>query len=52
MPSAKTESRRLGATIAMEAAEKACEHWGELKDQCVYDVLAANDLELAEAGAF
>ncbi|CAB9499180.1 expressed unknown protein [Seminavis robusta] len=45
--------RRLGeSTISMEAAEEACEHWGDLKDQCVYDVMAAEDLELAEAGAF
>jgi len=48
----KMKGRRLGESIAIEAAEKACDHWGDQKDQCVYDVIAANDLELAEAGAF
>ncbi|CAB9518248.1 expressed unknown protein [Seminavis robusta] len=54
MPGPEREGRRrLGeSTISMEAAEKVCEHWGDLKDQCVYDVMAAEDLELAEAGAF
>ncbi|CAB9528575.1 expressed unknown protein [Seminavis robusta] len=53
MPSSERVGRRgLGESIAEAAAEKACEHWGDLKDQCVYDVMAAGDLELAEAGAF
>ncbi|CAB9519251.1 expressed unknown protein [Seminavis robusta] len=52
MPSHGKVGRRLGESIAEAAAEKACEHWGDLKDQCVYDVMAAGDLELAEAGAF
>eukprot|EP00797_Seminavis_robusta_P035458 Sro87_g046011.2 (462) ;mRNA; f:40209-41654 len=55
MPGPEREGRRLlgeKPTISMEAAEEACEHWGDLKDQCVYDVMAAEDLELAEAGAF
>ncbi|CAB9519684.1 expressed unknown protein [Seminavis robusta] len=53
MPSTERLGRMLGeSTISMEAAEEACEHWGDMKDQCVYDVMAAGDLELADAGAF
>jgi hypothetical protein len=46
--------RRLGETIAMEAAEKACAHFGgNKKDMCVFDVMAMDDLEVAHAhGAF
>jgi len=55
MPSPEREGRRrrrLGETVAMETAEKACAHWGDQKDQCVFDVMAVGDLELAQAGAF
>jgi hypothetical protein len=35
------------------AAEKACEHWGEQgKEDCVFDVLATGDLEMATVGAY
>jgi cysteine-rich repeat protein len=34
------------------AAVKACEHWGEGKDDCVFDVLATGDLEMAVGGAY
>jgi hypothetical protein len=48
--------RRLGeGDVAKEAAEKACaEHGeGEIFDMCVFDVLAMDDLEVANAsGAF
>jgi hypothetical protein len=37
---------------AQLAAEKACEHWGEGKDDCVFDVLATGDLEMAVGGAY
>ena len=47
-----SEARRLGTSIALEAAEEACEHWGDQKDQCVFDVMATGDLEIADAGAF
>jgi hypothetical protein len=42
-------SRRLAATSSDEllAAEKACEQWGEGKDDCVFDVLATGDLDMA-----
>jgi hypothetical protein len=56
MPTAKAASqlrRRLAATSSDEtiAAEKACEKWGEGKEDCVYDVLATGDLAMAE-GAY
>jgi hypothetical protein len=46
--------RRLSAKSngAEVAAEKACEHWGEGKDDCVFDVLATGDLEMAVGGAY
>jgi hypothetical protein len=34
------------------AAEKACEHWGEGKDDCVFDVLTTGDLEMAVGGTY
>lgn len=56
MPSPQNaEIRRLGESIGVDAAEKACAHWGNNKDLCVFDVLAMNDFEVAEhpmAGAF
>jgi hypothetical protein len=46
--------RRLAATSSVDelAAEKACEHWGEGKDDCVFDVLTTGDLEMAMVGAY
>jgi cysteine-rich repeat protein len=45
--------RRLGESSGLElAAEKACEHWGEGKDDCMFDVLATGDLEMAMMGAY
>ena len=54
LPAPKSSTtRRLGATIAEEAAKKACAHKvGAAFNNCVYDVMAVGDLELAEAGAF
>lgn len=48
-------SRRLGGSIAQEAAEKACAHLddAEMQDMCVFDVLVMGDLEVAEVhGAY
>jgi hypothetical protein len=44
--------RRLAETSSADelTAEKAGEHWGEGKDDCVFDVLAMGDLEMALAG--
>jgi hypothetical protein len=46
--------RRLSESSSVDelAAEKACEHWGEGKDDCVFDVLATGDLEMAMMGAY
>jgi hypothetical protein len=45
--------RRLSESPVDElAAEKACEHWGEGKDDCVFDVLTTGDLEMAMVGAY
>lgn len=48
----KKPGRRLGESIALETAHDACAHWGNQKDQCVFDVMATGDMELADAGAF
>jgi hypothetical protein len=34
------------------ATEQACEHWGEGKDDCMFDVLATSDLDMAIQGAY
>ena len=53
MPGPTKESRRLGESIAEEAAAEACGHYdGAEMDMCIYDVMASGDLELAQAGAF
>jgi hypothetical protein len=46
--------RRLLESSSVDelAAEKACEHWGEGKDDCVFDVLTTGDLEMAMVGAY
>jgi hypothetical protein len=45
--------RRLSESTKDElAAENACAHWGDGKDDCVFDVLATGDLELAQAGSY
>jgi hypothetical protein len=46
--------RRLleSSSVSQLAAEKACEHWGEGKDDCVFDVLTTGDLEMAVVGAY
>ncbi|CAB9523310.1 expressed unknown protein [Seminavis robusta] len=45
--------RRLGESLAIEAAEKACAGWDESsRPACVHDVLATGDSDLAAAGAF
>lgn len=54
MPSAAAvEDRRLGATIAEDAASEACSHLsGGDKDMCVFDGMATRDLDVAQAGAY
>ena len=53
LPDPKTEGRRrLGQSISEEVARKACAHWGDAVDQCVFDVMATGDLEYAQEAAF
>jgi hypothetical protein len=44
--------RLLKSPVDENAAEKACAHWGEGKDDCVFDVLTTGDLEMAMVGAY
>jgi hypothetical protein len=46
--------RRLSESSSDDrlAAEKACEHWCEGNDDCVFDVLTTGDLEMAVIGAY
>jgi hypothetical protein len=46
--------RRLSEASSVDevAAENACAHWGEGKDDCVFDVLTTGDLEMAVVGAY
>ena len=51
-PNAAT-GRRLGQSVSEGAAEMACAHKvGAAFNNCVYDVMAIGDLELAQAGSF
>ena len=50
-PSSK-QGRRLGETLARNAAEKACAHWNGQKELCVFDVMATGDLEVAGHGPY
>jgi hypothetical protein len=56
LPPPKQESRlrrRLSESTAEElAAEQACAHWGVGKDDCIFDVMATGDLEMAMVGAY
>jgi hypothetical protein len=51
---ASQQRRRLleSSSVAELAAEKACAHWGEGKDDCVFDVLTTGDLEMAMVGTY
>jgi hypothetical protein len=46
--------RRLLETSSINEldAEKACAHWGDVKDDCVFDVLTTGDLEMVMVGAY
>ena len=52
-PPTAASARRLGQTIAEGAAEKACSYKvGKAFENCVSDVMATGDLELANADAY
>jgi hypothetical protein len=45
--------RRLSdSSVSHLTAEKACEHWGAGKDDCVFDVLSTGDLDMALEGEY
>ena len=51
----KVGRRRLGESIARAADEKACTHLKDNKQRmaaCVFDVMAAGDFDIAQAGAY
>lgn len=54
LPNAASAKRHLGeASISFEAAEHPCAHRAaDVCDNCVHDVMATGDLELADAGTF
>jgi hypothetical protein len=44
--------RLLESSVDELAAEKACAHWGEGKDDCVFDVLKTGDPAMAVVGTY
>jgi hypothetical protein len=45
--------RRLGEGMAREQAERACAHFSGVQfENCVFDVMAVGDIDLAQAGAY
>jgi hypothetical protein len=51
-PKATSSVRRRLAEVDQATAEKACEHWGKGKDDCVFDVLSTGDIDMAMAGDY
>jgi hypothetical protein len=52
MQASQIRRRLPESSIDELKAEKACEHWGEGKEDCVFDVLTTGDLEMAMVGAY
>jgi hypothetical protein len=50
--SSQLRRRLLESSVDELAAEKACEHWGDGKDDCVFDVLTTGDIDMAVVGAY
>jgi hypothetical protein len=51
--STSEKRRRLGEGLAREKAERACAHFsGEHFENCVFDIMAVGDIEIAQAGAY
>ena len=50
---AKEQRRLLGDQVSLEEATKACAHWkSSQKENCISDVMATNDLKLAEYNGY
>jgi hypothetical protein len=52
MQASQMRRRLLESSVDELTAEKACEHLGEGKDDCVFDVLTTGDLEMAMVGTY
>jgi hypothetical protein len=50
-PPAKTLTNRLGMSSFEKEAEKACAHWKEDKEDCIFDVIATRDITVAAEGS-
>ena len=51
-PTSTRQARRLGESLARQAAQQACSKWGDRAELCVMDVLATGEIALADAGVF
>jgi len=49
-PPKKQLANRLGHATAVEEATKACAHWKEDMEDCIFDVIATRDVTVAEEG--
>ena len=49
-PPKKVMGGRLGKSHMEKEAEKACAHWQEDKDDCIFDVIATRDVLVASEG--
>jgi len=50
-PPAKRLTNRLGVSSFEKEAEKACAHWKEDKEDCIFDVIATRDISVAAEGS-
>lgn len=50
-PPAKMMKGRLGMSHMEKEAEKACAHWKEDKEDCIFDVIATRDVMVAAEGS-
>jgi len=49
-PPTKNLSKRLGVSNFEKEAQKACAHWKEDVEDCIFDVIATRDVKVAEEG--
>jgi len=51
-PDKMPKENRLGAARLKKEAEEACAHWKEDKEDCIFDVMATRDVQVALEGQF
>ena len=51
VPPQKMMISRLGMARARQAAELACAHWKEDKEDCIFDAIATRDMTVAAEGS-